>query len=263
MNSILGSVGTFCVCSLFLGCSQERLIFYPETLPAGYPFVFTQPFEEWSVPVESAVISALLFKTPHPKGAVVYFHGNAGSLRTWGDIATEFTSRGYDILIPDYRGFGKSTGKISNERQLLGDGLAIYGTLRKSWPEDRIIVYGRSIGTGVATFLARHEKPRMLVLESPFLNLAALASHHYPFLPRTLLEKFLKYPLRNDRWISEVACPVFLFHGTRDEIVPFDHSTALEAFIRSPHRLVRIEGGGHNDLDDYDIFHRELDQILR
>jgi hypothetical protein len=263
MKNLLAPISAICVCSIFIGCSQESLIFYPEILPPDYRFAFSGSFEEVTVPVEAATLNALHFKAKNAKGVVLYLHGNAGSLRGWGDVAGDFTSRGYDILIPDYRGFGKSTGNIANEKQLLDDGLAVYRILSKTWPEDRIVVYGRSIGTGVATFIARSGKPRMLILESPFLSLIDLASYHYPFLPRPVISMFLRYPMRNDRWIGEVACPVYLFHGAKDDIIPFDHSVRLERLIRSPHRLIRIEGGGHNDLSDFGAFDRELDQILR
>ena len=263
MRILLASISTLCICSVFIGCSQESLIFYPEILPPDYPYAFSEPFEEVTVPVEAATLNALLFRVHNSKGVVLYLHGNAGSLSSWGAVASDFTSRGYDILIPDYRGFGKSTGNITNERQLLDDGLAVYRLLTKTWPENRIIVYGRSIGTGVATFIARSGKPKILIMESPFLSLIDLASYHYPFLPRQIFSMFLKYPLRNDRWIGDVACPVYLFHGTKDNIIPFDHSVRLERLIRTPHRLIRIEGGGHNNLSDFGAFDRELDQILR
>ncbi|MEK7826436.1 MAG: alpha/beta fold hydrolase, partial [Thermodesulfobacteriota bacterium] len=116
MKNLLAPISTICVCSIFIGCSQESLIFYPEILPPDYPFAFSQPFEEVNVPVEAATLNALLFKAQNAKGVVLYLHGNAGSLRSWGDVAGDFTSRGYDILIPDYRGFGKSTGNIANEK---------------------------------------------------------------------------------------------------------------------------------------------------
>lgn len=263
MKNLLTSISTIYICTIFIGCSQESLIFYPEILSPGYPFAFSEPFEEVTVPVVAATLNALLFKAQNSRGVVLYLHGNAGSLRTWGAVAGDFTSRGYDILIPDYRGFGKSTGKITSEKQLLDDGLAVYRLLTKTWPENRIIVYGRSIGTGVATFIARSEKPKMLILESPFLNLIDLASYHYSFLPRPILSMALRYPLRNDRWISDIACPVFLFHGTKDNIIPFDHSVQLERLISAPHRLIRVEGGDHNDLSDFGVFARELDQILQ
>jgi len=130
--------------------------------------------------------------------------------------------------------------------------------LKKSYPEDRIIVYGRSIGTGVATFVARSGKPRMLILESPFFSLTDLASFHYPLLPKALISLFLKYPFRTDLYIPEVACPVYLIHGTGDDIIPFDASARLERLIKSPHKLIRIEGGGHNNLSDYGAYDREL-----
>lgn len=263
MKNFVASISSVCLCSIFLGCSQESLIFYPETLPPGFRYAFSRTFEELNVPVEGAILNALLFKASNPKGAILYFHGNAGSLRTWGEVAQDFTSRGYDILIPDYRGFGKSTGRITNEKDLLNDGMAVYRWLAKTTPEDRIVIYGRSIGTGVAAPVARAAKSRMLLLETPFLSLVDLASFHYPLVPRSILSLYLKYPLRTDRIIGEIACPVYLLHGTRDEIVPFDHSVRLERLIHSPHRLIRIEGGGHNNLSDYDLFNRELDQILR
>jgi fermentation-respiration switch protein FrsA (DUF1100 family) len=269
VRNLLASISTICICSISIGCSQESLIFYPEILPPDYLFAFSEPFEEVTVPVEAATLNALLFKAKNKgtdfkslPGIVLYLHGNAGSLSSWGAVASDFTSRGYDILIPDYRGFGKSTGNITNEKQLLDDGLAVYRMLTKTWPENRIIVYGRSIGTGIATFIARSEKPKMLIMESPFLSLIDLASYHYPFLPRPIFSWFLKYPLRNDRWIEDVVCPVYLFHGTKDKIIPFDHSVRLEKLIRAPHRLIRIEGGGHNNLSDFGAFNRELNQIL-
>ena len=123
------------------------------------------------LPVDGGAIHALLLKTERPRGVVLYFHGNAGSLRTWGDIAPEFTSRGYDILIPDYRGFGKSTGQLRDEAMLLQDGMAAYAHLARHYPEGRIVVYGRSIGTGIAAYIARTERPGMLMLESPYFDL--------------------------------------------------------------------------------------------
>jgi uncharacterized protein len=263
VKTLLASISTICICSIFIGCSQESLIFYPETLPPDYSFVFPEPFEEVTVPVKGATLHALMFRVRNSKGVILYLHGNAGSLSSWGAVATEFTSRGYDILIPDYRGYGKSTGKITSEKQLLDDGLAVYHLLTKTWPENRIIVYGRSIGTGIATFIARSEKPKMLIMESPFLSLIDLASYHYSFLPRPVLSMFLRYTLRNDLWIRDIICPVYLLHGTKDTIIPFDHSVRLDKLIKAPHRLIRIEGGDHNNLSDFSSFNREMDQILQ
>lgn len=249
--------------ALLCGCSQESLIFYPETLPADYKFNFTPPYEEVSLKMDGAVIHGILFQTGKPKGVVLYFHGNAGSLRTWGDIAAEFTTRGYDLLIPDYRGFGKSTGQIKNEAMLLQDGLAMYTFLAGRYPENRIVIYGRSIGTGVATYLAQLKKPGMLILESPFFNMIDLAGHHYSLIPVSIIKSFLKYPLRNDLWIKNVVCPVYIFHGNRDDIIPENSSVRLIKVLGNRGEFIRIEGGGHNDLGDYPLYQQKLSALLK
>lgn len=257
----------FCLVSI-LGCSlmyfkQESLIFCPEALPAGFPFSFSGRFEELAWPVEGAVISALHFKAEQPRGAVLYFHGNAGSLRSWGAIAPDFTGRGYDVLIPDYRGFGKSTGRIRSEKILLRDAEAAYERLREVYPENRIILYGRSVGTGLAVYLAAANRPRMVILESPYYSFLDLAAYHYPLIPRPLLRLLLRYPLRTDQWIAKVECPIYLFHGERDEIIPHASSVRLLPLIRSERMLTTIPSGGHNDLGEHDLYQRKLDQILR
>ncbi|MDI9570494.1 MAG: alpha/beta fold hydrolase [Pseudomonadota bacterium] len=251
-----------CFFALLMGCTQEQMIFHPEVLPRDYRYNFSEAFTEVNIPVAGAAINALYFRVSEARGAVLYLHGNAGSLRTWGDVARDFTSRGYELFIFDYRGFGKSTGRIDSESQLLDDALAAYERLRETIPAERIVVYGRSIGAGMAAWLARNEKPRLLILESPFYSLTDLAAHHYPLLPRRLISLILKYPFPTDRWLPEVACPVYLIHGTKDAIVPFDDAVRLERLIRSPHELIRVEGGGHNDLGEFGVYRQALDRIL-
>ena len=213
--------------------------------------------------MEGAAINALHFRAEQPKGVVLYFHGNAGNLSDWGYVAPDFTRRGYDVVIPDYRGFGKSSGQIKNEKMLHQDAEAAYAYLRKSFPEDRIILYGRSIGTGLVVHLARTNRPRLIIMESPYFSMIDLAAHHYPLIPRLLLNVLMKYPLRTDLWMPDVACPVYLFHGTRDEIIPFDTSERLSRLIRSEHRLIAVPGGGHNNIGEFPLYHDELDRILK
>ena len=251
-----------------LGCSlmyfnQENLIFYPEVLPADFKYSFPGRFDELTWPVEGATINVLHFKVEQPKGAILYFHGNAGNLSGWGEIAPDFTGRGYDIFIPDYRGFGKSTGKIRNEKMLHQDAATAYDDLKKHFPENQIILYGRSIGTGLAVYLAKMNKPRMVILESPYYSFLDLAAHHYPLIPRPLLSVLLRYTLRTDFWIPDVSCPVYIFHGTKDEIISYDASERLLRLIKSEHRLIAIPGGGHNDLDGHALYRQQMDRILK
>lgn len=256
------------VVSVALGCGlfyfkQEGIIFYPEPLRPDFKYSFPFRFEEITLPVDGAEINALLFKADNPKGVILYFHGNAGNLQGWGEIAPEFTSRGYDILIPDYRGFGKSTGKLKHEDMLHGDAAHVYNYLKERYLENQIILFGRSIGTGMAVYLAKSVKPRLLILETPFFSLLDTAKYHHPYMPQKLLTAILKYPLRTDLWISDVSCPVYLFHGTKDDIVPYSSSERLLTLIKTEKKLVTIPGGGHNNLSDFSLYHEQMDLILR
>ncbi len=238
--------------------SQERLIFFPERLPADHRYSFPTSFREITWQADGATLHALHFTVDRPKGVILYLHGNAGSLRSWGHVASSFVERGYDVLIPDYRGYGKSTGTITHERILLEDALVAYTHLREEYADDQIILYGRSLGTGLAVYLATLHPPKMVILETPYVSLRELATRQFPFVPPMLL----KYPLRTDRWISAVTSPVYLLHGTRDELIPHSASERLLPLITSEHELFSIPGGGHNDLAGFPEYQAALDRIL-
>src|SRR5687767_8282253 len=117
--------------------TQEKMIFYPEYIPANYKYTFQGEFEELFLKSEDAEINAVHFKTATPKGVILYFHGNAGSLDSWGLLGEEFTKSGYDFFIFDYRGYGKSTGSKSEEA-FHADGQLVYDHLKKTYPENHI-----------------------------------------------------------------------------------------------------------------------------
>jgi uncharacterized protein len=182
------AIGGYVLICAALYLLQERLIFYPEVLAPDFTFTFPERFEEIALPSYIAVISALYFKADHPTGIVLYFHGNAGSLRCWGAVAATFVERGYDVLMPDYRGYGKSSGRIASEQMLHQDAAVDYQYLLAHYPEDQIVIYGRSIGSGIATYLAKSHRPRLLILETPYFSLKEIVRQHYPFVPGALLK---------------------------------------------------------------------------
>jgi alpha-beta hydrolase superfamily lysophospholipase len=247
----------------FIYFKQENMIFAPEALPQDFKFTFQERFEELNWPVDGGLINALHFRAAKPKGVVLYFHGNAGSLKSWGDVAQGFTRRGYDIVIPDYRGFGKSTGRIESEKMLLQDAETAYDYVKKSFPENQIILYGRSIGTGIAVHLARTNRPRMVILESPYFSLLDLAARYHSLIPRPLLSLLVRYTMRTDLWITDVVCPVYLFHGEKDNIILFNESERLSKLIRSEHQLIAVPDGGHNNLEDFRQYREAIDRILK
>ncbi|QVL57039.1 MAG: alpha/beta fold hydrolase [Simkaniaceae bacterium] len=245
---------------------QEDMLFRKAALPDNYAFSFEEPFEELFFETEAgARINALYFTAEKPKGAVIYFHGRGGNLSgNWGRVSKEFTSRGYDLFIMDYRGFGKSRGKLS-ERALCHDADYCYNYISTRYPENQIVIYGRSLGTGIATYVASHNDPKNLILESPYFSILDLTPRQLPYLPRFLIPMLLKYHFRTDQWIVRVDSPIHIFHGTEDELVPFDSSTRLLKLIKEKRNasLISIENGKHNHLRFHPTYQKVLDQILQ
>lgn len=238
---------------------QERLIFHPETLSLKYMFRFNQPFEEIFYTTEDGIkLNAILFKTKTPKGLVYYQHGNAGNIEYWGAKAVDFTQRGYDVLIYDYRGFGKSTGKIKNESMIYADALWIYKKLLNNYNENEIIIYGTSLGTGIACRLVHENHPKLLILETPYYNFFDVSKYHYPFLPNSIL---LHYRFKNNKLIPEIKVPIYIFHGTEDKTVPYNSSLRL-AKLNEKIKLFTIQDGSHSNLNTYQLYQEKLDEIL-
>lgn len=238
---------------------QERLIFHPETLSLKYEFRFEQPFEELFYTTDDGnKLNAILFKADSPKGLIFYQHGNAGNLEYWGARAIDFTQRGYNVLMYDYRGFGKSTGKIKNESMIYADALMIYKKLLYDYKERDIIVYGTSLGTGIACRLAHENNPKLLILETPYFNFFDVSKFHYPYLPNSIL---LHYRFKNNKLIPEINMSIYIFHGTEDKTIPYNSSLRL-AKLSKKVKLFTIQNGSHSNLNTFHFYHEKLDEIL-
>lgn len=239
---------------------QERFIFKPEKLAQDFEFRYEAPFKEISFTPEPGVtISGIHFQVANPLGLILYFHGNTRSIKGWGKYARDFYRFGYDVVLVDYRGFGKSTGKRS-ERAMLSDMQYVYDRLAVQFPEDHIIVYGRSMGSGFASKLAAENRPRYLILDAPYYSFKKVAERFLPILPMRFL---LRYHLRTDQWIGKVQCHTYILHGTRDWLIPVRHSERLRAINPARITLIRIRGGGHNNLPAFPEYHNFLRDILK
>jgi uncharacterized protein len=238
---------------------QERLIFMPYPLASNYAYSFPFEFQELNWEIEEGVtINALHFKSKESKGVVLYFHGNGGNLAGWGGIAEDFLSRKHDLIIIDYRGYGKSTGKIRSEEDLLKDATYAYEYTKSLYPESQITLYGRSLGSGLAVYLAREKNPKRLILETPYNNLADVAKYHYPYIPSF----FIKYKLDSENSIGFVKCPIYIFHGTVDVVIPLEYARKLESRIKGNYKFFLISEAGHNDVSETKEYFNELTKIL-
>lgn len=259
LYAIIPAAVIYSAICLFLYFFQEKLIFRPEILPSDHVYRFPLEFQELDYEPKSGVrINAVKFKCQNPKGLVYYLHGNSGSVQTWYNVADLFIEKGYDVLIIDFRGFGKSTGTIS-QKSLYNDAEFVYNELKKEYREDKILVYGRSLGSGMATYVASKNNPTALVLEAPYYSFKDLAHHYYPWLPHSLL---LRYTLRTDKFIPNVQCPIYIFHGTDDKVVYHGSTEKLARLLKKTDRVFSIEGGTHNDLELWEEYTQNIEKIL-
>jgi len=240
---------------------QEKLIFLPTKLPMDFEYSFQYPFQEIFLTAEDgAVLNALHFKNEKPQGAILYFHGNAGDLSRWGHIATYFVEKNYDVVIMDYRTYGKSTGVLSEEA-LLKDSQLFYDYAVDVYGEDQLIVYGRSLGTGLASFLASGNHPSQLVLETPYYSMLDVAKERFPYLPLSFL---LKYKMPSYEFLQTSRCPILIIHGSKDRIVPLRSGEKLyEAIQDKPVTMVVVEGGQHNNLLEFNSYKEAIKRFLQ
>jgi len=258
-------INWFIIASIYVGMAllayfiQERFIFKPEKLAEDFEYRYNMPFNELFFDIEPGVrINGLHFFREDPHGLVLYFHGNTRSIKGWAKYATDFYRYNYDVVLVDYRGFGKSTGKRS-EQAMLRDMQFVYEHLRSKYGELRLIVYGRSLGSGFAAKLAADNYPRYLILDAPYYSLSAAIERFLPFLPMQLV---LRFKLRSDRWIRKVRCPIYIIHGTRDWLIPIRHAYALRKLNPERITLITIQGGGHNNLPSFPEYHNFIRDIL-
>ena len=239
---------------------QEKFLFKPEKLPEDFQFKYTnQNITEYNLEREEGVnINAIHFSLDQPKGIVLYLKGNSRSIKGWGKYAIDFTRLGYDVVMVDYRGFGKSTGKRT-EKGIKEDLQRVYDKLKAKVDQKHIVIYGRSMGSGFATKLASTNNPRLLILESPYYSMMRMAKRYIPFLPISIA---IRFPIKTYKWIEYVNCPIKIIHGTSDKLVPFKNGIALSKLRPKFSRLYPIVGGGHNNLHTFEEYHRMMEEIL-
>jgi pimeloyl-ACP methyl ester carboxylesterase len=261
ISSFLLVLAIYIAISIALYYLQDYMLFKPERLPIDFQFDYEkQDTKQYNLETrDGAVINGLrFFPKGESKGVVLYLKGNSKSIKGWGKFAVDFTRHGYNVLMVDYRGFGKSTGKRS-QKAIKRDLQLVYNKLMEMTTEDRIILYGRSLGSGFATKLASMNNPKMLVLDAPYYSLTKVTARYAPFMPLSLL---LKYPLPTYKWLKYVQCPIHIIHGTHDKLIPYKSSIKLSQINPELTKLHTVIQGGHKNLNNFESYHKMLDDIL-
>jgi len=256
---VLAAAGALYTAALgWLWFRQERLLFEPTTLPPDCMLTTDPDVHELWIDVPGARLSAAHLRLPDPRGVVFFLHGNSGNLTDCLIDLDEFRQVNFDVVMFDYRGYGKSTGCIASEEQLRADVRAVWARFAPQYEGKRVVISGQSLGTGLAAGLAAElcatgRAPDLTVLVSPYSSGHALADELYPWVPRQVL----RYPLHTVADAMRLQGPLMLIHGDKDELIGIHHSEALCTAVPRA-QLLRIEGAGHNDVHKFPIFRKAI-----
>lgn len=230
---------------VMLYLTQTRQVYFPIRDHSTTPAAYAMPYEDvWFATDDGLWLHGWFVRADEPRGALLFFHGNAGNVSHRLDSIRTFRSLGFSVFIIDYRGYGLSEGSPSEAGTYL-DAQAAWRHLREAQGVEprHIVVFGRSLGASVAAWLAARERPGAVILESAFTSARELGTELYPWLPVRWMLKF-EYDTRAA--VRDIHSPLLVVHSTEDRIVPFHHGQELYEAANFPKAFLAISGG-HND----------------
>ena len=235
------------VYSIIMGMTyfrQDSMIYFPDKEILQTPQNINLGYREINFQTKDSVnISGWYIPANPEKGILLFCHGNAGNISHVMEYIKIFHEMGFSALVFDYRGYGKSVGKPSEEGTYLDVEAAWDYLVQQGNPPEKIIVYGQSLGGAVATEAAIRKNPAALIIESSFTSMPDLGANLYPWLPVKLLSKYQYSTISK---IGMIKSPKLIIHSPDDEIVPFQHGRKLYEKASQPKDFLEIRGG-HND----------------
>jgi len=266
-HRLLWSVARIALASYLLWCLvlsllQTSMIFPRELAGAPIPDAgIPRSVERWWIDApDGSTVEAWYYPAragvPKPPPCAIIFHGNGELIDHIGDYADWYRERGYAVLVPEYRGYGRSGG-VPSQDALTADMLAFHALLvaRPEIDSTKLVYHGRSLGSAVAAQLAVRRPPAAFVLESPFLSVNAMAARY--LVPGF----FVRHPFRTDKVLPTLGRPVLILHSTHDEIVPYSHGARLAALTPGA-RLVDLSGSHNSVLAALPQYWAQVDAFL-
>lgn len=254
---VLLAVYVLIVLAAWLG--QRRLMYVPSTNRVAPATAGLAETKEIAIAApDGAAVVAWRAQAGTGKPTLLYFHGNAGGLANRALRLRRYQEQGYGFLIMSYRGFSGSTGSPSEDANVADARRAYDILIREGVAPTDIVLYGESLGSGVAIQIAAEKPVGAIVLDAPYTSMLDMAAHAYPFLPvRSLL--WDRY--ESARHIERVTAPVLVLHGRRDRVIPVAMGEKLFALAREPKRLIVFPEAGHSDLDDFGAVDRVVSTL--
>ncbi|HTQ29090.1 MAG TPA: alpha/beta fold hydrolase [Puia sp.] len=252
----------YCALGIAFYYLQEAILFHPSAVQRSAVYNLGCAYRELNLPYDNETNLNIIQFNPQgdsvAKGVVLYFHGNRNNISWYAHYASNFTRRSYEVWMIDYPGFGKSTGRFTEER-LYDYALQLYRLARKQFRPSDIIIYGKSMGTGIAAQLAAVRDCRYLMLETPYYSMTSLVAHYLPIYP---VDNMIHYHFPTHTYLEKVTAPVVIFQGSEDGLIPCSQAKRLIPLLKPRDEFVLIEKGTHNNLNNFPLFHQKLDSLL-
>jgi uncharacterized protein len=249
---ILGVVLALPVALYFL---QDRLIFHPQPVPETRRALIAEQAESIFIEAHDGIRLHAWYRKGSP--LVIYFGGNAEEV-SWMLARVARDTPGTGWLLVDYRGYGSSEGAPSEEA-LIKDAVQWYALAKDKLATQKIVLFGRSLGSGVVVQMAAANPVAGVILVSPYDSLTSVARHYYPFLP---VGWMLKHPFDSLKHAPQIEAPLLCLVAGSDEVIPLVHSKRLFDAWKGRKRWVELEGAGHNSTDDAPAFWQAIREFL-
>ncbi|MEO7444565.1 MAG: alpha/beta fold hydrolase [Ferruginibacter sp.] len=241
---------------------QDAILFRPKPLENNFEDTFSLPHQYLRIPLtatDTLSILKIYSLLPLKKGSVIYFHGNRDNVQRYIPFAGIFTRAGYDVYMPDYPGYGRSTGIIS-EASLYAQAMRVYEEASANSSGDSIIIYGKSLGSGIAAYLASQKPSRMLILETPYYDVSGIFGAYAFMYP---VHQLVKYKIPTWKYVQQVKEQVIIFAGEADGVIRFSENKKLEPLLKPQDAFYSIPGAGHNEVNLSPEYLFKMDSLLR
>jgi len=257
----------YCLVCALIYIFQVRFLFQGQALAKNFQFTPFEGMQEVSLASDQGLLSALHYQNSSPKGLMFFLHGNVGNLDIWVPDVDYYKKNQIDLFMLDYRGFGKSDGRIASQQQVEQDVWQAWQYIAPRYQDKKlpIMIYGRSMGSYFATWLATKVTHDLLVLVSPYSSMRALIKQKLPWLPLLLL----RFPLRTDLLLPQVEGRVEILHGHADTLIPLSHAQTLLTLMQTRQDqqlnqtvyLTTVEGAAHGDVHEFAQYKQRMDEL--
>ncbi len=239
---------------------QNLFFFHPKKLALNYTFKLTTPFAEFNLKqTDGSNINGIHFlNSDSANGVVVFYHGNQDNMEHYFLYNKFFAKNNFNCIMVDYPGYGKSTGTIT-QKSFREIAISTYDYAHKIYAGKKMVIYGKSLGTGIAAYAASQKPCSFLFLETPYFSLNSLAQQYAIGFNAKWLTR---YKLNSYQFIQQTKAPIVAMVTNTDKVIPYQNSIQLLNYLKPTDKFITVLGATHNSLPSYEIYEKTIDSLL-